>query len=53
MLCFASLTWNLMCRSISTAKIRTDHLAWDVDALTILFAHTKKNKDGSGSHARL
>jgi hypothetical protein len=51
--CFLTLTWNLMCRSRNTVYVHRQHLAWTGDAMTIKFAHTKKDMAGlDGGHKR-
>lgn len=43
---FLILSWNLCCRAGNTAEICFAHLAWQQDALGIIFAHTKSDSTG-------
>lgn len=45
--CFLTMTWNLMCRSKNTVKIRNEHIGWEGDAMTVQFAHSKTDQMGS------
>ena len=40
-------SWNLCCRTGNTRVIRLEHLAWDIDALTVYFAITKTDQGGT------
>jgi hypothetical protein len=51
--CFLTLTWNLMCRSRNTVTVHRQHISWTGDAMSIKFAHTKKDMEGlDGGHKR-
>lgn len=43
---YASLTWNLICRTDNTASITLKHLGSDGDAITVLFNVSKTNQEG-------
>ena len=44
--CFLILSWNLMCRGDSTAKIAVANIGWREDALTVTFYQSKSRQDG-------
>lgn len=46
---FLTTTWNLICRSKNTTLIHRCHVGWMNDALTIMFAHSKKDQQGKKS----
>lgn len=41
---FAVVSWNLMCRAVSTEHMCWDHMSWENDALVILFHHSKTDQ---------
>lgn len=43
---YASLTWNLICRTDNTAGITLKHMGSDADAITIMFNVSKTNQEG-------
>lgn len=43
---YASLTWNLICRTDNTACITLKHMGSDADAITVLFNVSKTNQEG-------
>ncbi|KAH9134953.1 hypothetical protein AeRB84_019408 [Aphanomyces euteiches] len=43
---FLVLTWNLMCRSVSTQQIRFEHLSYEEDAIGVRFFKTKTDQAG-------
>eukprot|EP00924_Labyrinthula_sp_SR-Ha-C_P012242 maker-scaffold_10-snap-gene-1.13-mRNA-1 protein AED:0.20 eAED:0.20 QI:0/0/0/1/0.5/0.33/3/0/415 len=43
---FLTITWNLMCRAVSTFSIHYRHLTWKEDALCIIFCHQKNDQAG-------
>ena len=47
---FASLCWNLMCRSSNVVHLCFNHLRWSGDSLQVYFAHSKT--DQTGTHIR-
>jgi len=50
---FFCMTWNLVCRSNNTARIRFSHMSWTVfDALTINFWHTKTQQHGEAKQQK-
>ena len=44
--CYASLSWNLMCRCNNTADIHLDKMCWRNDSLGIYFTVTKTDQGG-------
>ncbi|RHY51693.1 hypothetical protein DYB30_013928, partial [Aphanomyces astaci] len=44
---FLVLSWNLMCRSRSTATIRIDHISDEGDALGVMFFKSKTDQGGT------
>jgi hypothetical protein len=50
---FIALSWNLVCRGNSTAKIRLSHLKWSVfDAMQVNFKHTKMDQQGDSKQKK-
>lgn len=44
--CYFIITWNLMCRSNSTANIHLNHIQSQNDCMTITFAKSKGDQTG-------
>jgi len=49
---FMLLSWNLMCRSISTANLMYTHMTWIGDALVVNLPKTKGDQEGSKSYPK-
>jgi hypothetical protein len=49
---YICLCWNLMCRAGNAATIALQHMEWQMDSFTILFAHSKTDKEGAKQHPR-
>ena len=48
--CYTTLSWNLICRSITTGDIFLPHLFWKDDSLHISVPTTKSDKEGDRSY---
>ncbi|KAF0715488.1 Aste57867_3346 [Aphanomyces stellatus] len=46
---FLALSWNLMCRSMSTQTILFDHFSFEKDAIGVVFCKSKTDQSGEKS----